>query len=225
MIEMPHCNHVESKVRELFVLRYDSNGQWSEHTFSPETTLDESFDQENDVIEGPSTKIFTTDFPQCFLIASRIKQDNFWIGPEGGVAHSSVEPSVKAMFVPNAVSRKVRVGMQILHVNSSSNLPMSPIVTIEPRRKKVKKPITVTIPFPEIPLKKNFNDIRLISSITGGTSKAQWQDVTDLTKLEFKDGLVHFKTSVTGRFCLMITENRSDAVHNVTKFYNEALKI
>ena len=83
MIEMPHCNHVESKDRELFVLRYDSNGQWSEHTFSSDTTLDETFDQENDAIEGPTTKIFTTDFPQCFLVASRIKQDIFWIGPEG----------------------------------------------------------------------------------------------------------------------------------------------
>ena len=73
-------------------------------------------------------------------------------------------PEIKAHFEPNVVSRKVKVGMQILHLNSSLNV--SPVVTIEPRRERVRKgkAITMTIPLPKIPFAKN--NVRLISSIT-----------------------------------------------------------
>ena len=130
-------------------------------------TTENNFEEDHEnYFEGATTKIFTTDFPRCFLIASRIKQDNFWIGPDGGIAKSSVVPGVKVVFLPNAVSRLVRVGIQVLHVNT--NLASSPIVTIEPRRKKVKKAITVTIPMPEGTL--NLNNLKLLSSITGKVS-------------------------------------------------------
>lgn len=224
MIEIPHCNQIESNDRELFVLRYDSNGHWSEHTYESSNTkfLDESFDQENDVIEGPSTKIFTESFPQCFLIASRIKLDHFWIGPEGRVAHSSVMPEVKACFEPNVVSRKVKIGMQILHLNSSLNI--SPVVTIEPRRERVRKGkyITMTIPMPKTPLVRN--NLRLISSITSGTSKSQWQDLTNQAKLEINGNMIKFKTAGLARFCLIETENHSDAIQTVTKLYKDAIR-
>ena len=161
-IEIPHCNSIESSDREHFVLRLDTNGQWNEHLHE---TTENNFDHEDheNYFEGATTKIFTTDFPRCFLIASRIKQDNFWIGPDGGIAKSSVEPGVKVVFLPNAVSRLVRVGIQVLNVNT--NLASSPIVTIEPRRKKVKKAVTVTIPLPEGT--KNLNNLKLLSSISG----------------------------------------------------------
>merc|ERR1711879_314379 len=195
MIEIPHCNHIESNDREKIVLRFDSNGRWSEQELINESSIiksfDESFDQENDVIEIPSTKIFTKKFPQCFLIASRIKQDIFWIGPEGDTAHSSVMPEIKAHFEPNVVSRKG-------------------------------KAITMTIPLPRIPFAKN--NVRLISSITSGTSKAQWQDLTNQTKLEFDGNLIKFKTAGLARFCLIETENPSEVVQTVAKLYRDAIE-
>jgi len=221
-IEIPHCNSIESSDREHFVLRLDTNGQWNEHLHE---TTENNFDHEDheNYFEGATTKIFTTDFPRCFLIASRIKQDNFWIGPDGRIAKSSVEPGVKVVFLPNAVSRLVRVGIQVLHVNT--NLASSPIVTIEPRRKKVKKAVTVTIPLPEGT--KNLNNLKLLSSISGGTDKAEWKDVTNRTKLTFSDTCVQFQTAVTGRFWLLETENtlESSEIESIaTKLYYETIQ-
>lgn len=221
-IEIPHCNSIESSDREYFVLRLDTNGQWNEHL--NETTENNFEEDHENYFEGATTKIFTTDFPRCFLIASRIKQDNFWIGPDGGIAKSSVVPGVKVVFLPNAVSRLVRVGIQVLHINT--NLASSPIVTIEPRRKKVKKAITVTIPMPEGTL--NLNNLKLLSSITGGTAKADWKDVTNLSKLAFSDTCVQFQTAVTGRFWLLETPQNTSESSEIesfaTKLYYETIQ-
>lgn len=48
---------------------------------------------------------------------SRIKQDSNLIGPEGGILSSTVVPQVQAVFPEGALTKRIRVGLQ---VNSES---------------------------------------------------------------------------------------------------------
>ena len=67
-------------------------------------------------------RIITRDFPQYFAVVSRIKQDSHLIGPEGGVLSSTLVPQVQAVFPEGALTKKIRVGLQV----SDSASPASP---------------------------------------------------------------------------------------------------
>lgn len=58
-------------------------------------------------------RIITRDFPQYFAVVSRIKQDSHLIGPEGGVLSSILVPQVQAVFPEGALTKKIRVGLQV----------------------------------------------------------------------------------------------------------------
>lgn len=58
-------------------------------------------------------RIITRDFPQYFAVVSRVKQDSHLIGPEGGVLSSSVVPQVQAVFPEGALTKRIRVGLQV----------------------------------------------------------------------------------------------------------------
>lgn len=62
-------------------------------------------------------RIITRDFPQYFAVVSRIKQDSHLIGPEGGVLSSTLVPQVQAVFPEGALTKKIRVGLQVHTVN------------------------------------------------------------------------------------------------------------
>lgn len=64
------------------------------------------------------TRILTTDFPQYFAIVTRIRQEVHGVGPEGGMVSSTVVPQVQAIFPEGALTKKIRVGLQ---VNSSAD--------------------------------------------------------------------------------------------------------
>lgn len=62
-------------------------------------------------------RIITRDFPQFFAVVSRIKQDSNLIGPEGGILSSTVVPQVQAVFPEGALTKRIRVGLQVtLHL-------------------------------------------------------------------------------------------------------------
>lgn len=58
-------------------------------------------------------RIVTRDFPQYFAVVSRIKQDSQLIGPEGAVLSSTLVPQVQAVFPEGALTKKIRVGLQV----------------------------------------------------------------------------------------------------------------
>lgn len=60
-------------------------------------------------------RIITRDFPQYFAVVSRIKQDSHLIGPEGGVLSSTLVPQVQAVFPEGALTKRIRVGLQVCH--------------------------------------------------------------------------------------------------------------
>jgi len=43
-----------------------------------------------------------------------VKQDSELIGPEGGVLRSTVVPTVQAAFPEGALTKRIRVGLQVL---------------------------------------------------------------------------------------------------------------
>lgn len=59
------------------------------------------------------TRILTTDFPQYFAIITRIRQEIHAIGPEGGILSSTVVPQVQAIFPEGALTKKIKVGLQV----------------------------------------------------------------------------------------------------------------
>lgn len=60
------------------------------------------------------TRILTNDFPHYFAVVSRIRQEVHAIGPDGGTVSSTAVPLVQAVFPPNALTKKIRVGLQVM---------------------------------------------------------------------------------------------------------------
>src|SRR5437879_5380440 len=59
------------------------------------------------------TRIVTSDFPHYFAVITRIKQEIHAIGPEGGIINSNVVPQVQAIFPDGALTKKIKVGLQV----------------------------------------------------------------------------------------------------------------
>ena len=123
IIEVPHFAALRNKEREIVILRSDNGESWKEHTLEAtedavQDVLQESFDademnQIEDLNTNRITRILTTDFPQYFAIVSRIRQEVHAIGPQGGVVNSTVVPQVQAVFPQGALTKKIKVGLQV----------------------------------------------------------------------------------------------------------------
>jgi ankyrin len=60
------------------------------------------------------TRILTTDFPVYFALVTRIHQEVKVIGKEGGIMSSTVIPQVQAVFPDGAITKGIRVGLQVM---------------------------------------------------------------------------------------------------------------
>ena len=60
-------------------------------------------------------------------------------------------------------------------------------------------------------------------SFIGGTTRAQWEDVTGSTPLTFVNECVNFTTTVSARFWLMDCRNIEEATKMATELYREAI--
>lgn len=59
------------------------------------------------------TRIVTNEFPQYFAIISRIRQEVHAVGPAGAVIDSQLVPSVQALFTEGAVTKRIKIGLQV----------------------------------------------------------------------------------------------------------------
>ncbi|KAK0143170.1 Ankyrin-2 [Merluccius polli] len=98
------------------------------------------------------------------------------------------------------------MSLEVVRRTLGNKATFSPIVTLEPRRRKFHKPITMTIPVPQSSSDPGLNSfggdaptMRLLCSITGGTTPAQWEDITGTTPLTFINDCVSFTTNVSAR--------------------------
>ncbi|CAH2300731.1 ankyrin-2 isoform X3 [Pelobates cultripes] len=196
IVEIPHFAALRGKERELVILRSETGDNWKEHFCEfTEDELNEILNGMDEVLDSPEElekkricRIITRDFPQYFAVVSRVKQDNNLIGPEGGILSSTVVPQVQAVFPEGALTKRIRVGLQAQPMHSElvkkilgNKASFSPIVTLEPRRRKFHKPITMTIPVPKASTEAMLNGyagetptLRLLCSITGGCRRGGW---------------------------------------------------
>ncbi|XP_018080591.1 ankyrin-3 isoform X38 [Xenopus laevis] len=246
IVEIPHFGSMRSKERELIVLRSENGETWKEHQYDcrvEELTellngMDEELDSAEELEKKRICRVVTKDFPQYFAVVSRIKQESNQIGPEGGTLKSTTVPRVQAAFPEGALTKKIRVGLQaqpapdeLVKKVIGNRATFSPIVTVEPRRRKFHKPITMTIPIPP-PSGEGVSNgykgdttpsLRLLCSITGGTSPAQWEDITGTTPLTFVNDCVSFTTNVSARFWLGDCHQIPETVSLATQLYRELI--
>ncbi|XP_037599299.1 ankyrin-3 isoform X3 [Cebus imitator] len=246
IVEIPHFGSMRGKERELIVLRSENGETWKEHQFDSKNEdltellngMDEELDSPEELGKKRICRIITKDFPQYFAVVSRIKQESNQIGPEGGILSSATVPLVQASFPEGALTKRIRVGLQAQPVPDEivkkilgNKATFSPIVTVEPRRRKFHKPITMTIPVPPPSGEGVSNgykgdttpNLRLLCSITGGTSPAQWEDITGTTPLTFIKDCVSFTTNVSARFWLADCHQVLETVGLATQLYRELI--
>ncbi|XP_076599056.1 uncharacterized protein LOC143328042 isoform X43 [Chaetodon auriga] len=246
IVEIPHFGSMRGKERELIVLRSENGDTWKEHQSDarPEdltellTGMDEELDSPAELEKKRICRIVTRDFPQYFAVVSRIKQESNHMGPDGGLLSSSTVPMVQASFPQGALTKRIRVGLQAQPVPDDmvravlgNRATFSPIVTVEPRRRKFHKPITMTIPVPPRSAEGHPSGhrgdsapcLRLLCSITGGTSPAQWEDITGTTPLSFVTDCVSFTTNVSARFWLADCHQIPETVSLASQLYRELI--
>ncbi|XP_029792280.1 ankyrin-1 isoform X9 [Suricata suricatta] len=243
IVEIPHFASHGRGDRELVVLRSENGSVWKEHKSRyGESYLDQilnGMDEELGSLEELEKKrvcrIITTDFPLYFVIMSRLCQDYDTIGPEGGFLKSKLVPLVQATFPENAVTKRVKLALQAQPVPDElvtkllgNQATFSPIVTVEPRRRKFYRPIGLRIPLPpswtDNPRDSGEGDttsLRLLCSVTGGTDQAQWEDITGTTKLVYANECAAFTTNVSARFWLSDCPRTAEAVNFATLLYKE----
>nr|XP_056705486.1 ankyrin-3 isoform X2 [Euleptes europaea] len=246
IVEIPHFGSMRGKERELIVLRSENGETWKEHQYDSRhenlteilNGMNEEMDSAEELEKKRICRIITKDFPQYFAVVSRIKQESNQIGPEGGILSSTTVLRVQASFPEGALTKRIRVGLQAQPVPDETvkkilgnKATFSPIVTVEPRRRKFHKPITMTIPVPP-PSGEGITNgykgdttpsLRLLCSITGGTSPAQWEDITGTTPLTFVNDCVSFTTNVSARFWLADCHQVLETVGLATQLYRELI--
>ncbi|KAM8730058.1 ankyrin-3-like isoform 23-T23 [Acanthopagrus schlegelii] len=246
IVEIPHFGSMRGHERELILLRSENGESWKEHLYDCKTDdlnqllsgMDEELDSPEELEKKRICRIVTKDFPQYFAVVSRIRQETNQMGPEGGTLCSRSVPLVQASFPEGALTKKIKVGLQAQPVPDDTvkkilgnRATFSPIVTVEPRRRKFHKPITMTIPVPPLSgegLSNGYKGdctpcLRLLCSITGGTSPAQWEDITGTTPLTFVNDCVSFTTNVSARFWLADCHQIPDTVGLAMQLYRELI--
>uniref|UniRef100_A0A8C2KEP5 Ankyrin 1, erythrocytic b n=1 Tax=Cyprinus carpio TaxID=7962 RepID=A0A8C2KEP5_CYPCA len=247
IVEIPHFASLSRGDRELVVLRSENGSVWKEHRNRYgddvlETILngmDEDLESQEELEKKRIRRIISTDFPLYFAVVSRIQQESDLIGPEGGQLASKLVPQVQAIFPDTAVTKRVRLGLQaqpipdeLLTRQLGNQATFSPVVTVEPRRRKFHRPIGLRIPLPpswrESPRNAGEGDttsLRLLCSVIGGTAPAQWEDITGTTKLMYSHNCANFTTNVSARFWLADCPRTAEAVTFANLLYRELMSV
>ncbi|XP_024154431.1 ankyrin-1 isoform X1 [Oryzias melastigma] len=247
IVEIPHFASLGRGDRELVVLRSENGSVWKEHRnrYGDEVLetilngMDEDLESQEELEKKRIRRIISTDFPLYFAVVSRIQQESDLIGPEGGRLTTKLVPHVEAIFPETAVTKRVRLGLQaqpipdeLLTRQLGNQATFSPVVTIEPRRRKFHRPIGLRIPLPpswrESPRDAGEGDttsLRLLCSVIGGTAPAQWEDITGTTKLMYAHNCASFTTNVSARFWLADCPRTAEAVTFANLLYKELMAV
>ncbi|XP_047200397.1 ankyrin-1 isoform X5 [Hippoglossus stenolepis] len=247
IVEIPHFASLGRGDRELVVLRSENGSVWKEHRnrYGDEVLetilngMDEDLESHDELDKKRIRRIISTDFPLYFAVVSRIQQESDLIGPEGGRLTSKLVPHVDAIFPETAVTKRVRLGLQaqpipdeLLTRHLGNQATFSPVVTIEPRRRKFHRPIGLRIPLPPS-WRESARDagegdttsLRLLCSVIGGTAPAQWEDITGTTKLMYAHNCANFTTNVSARFWLADCPRTAEAVTFANLLYRELMSV
>ncbi|CAF3576618.1 unnamed protein product [Rotaria sordida] len=264
ILEIPHFASLRNREREIVVLRSDNGEKWTEHT-GPTTDEavrevlgdivdSEDLDNAEELLSRRITRIITNDFPRYFALITRVRQEAHFIDEQGGLLISSIMSTIQAHIPEKALQKRIRISLHVLPISSQlvqrsygSRVNVSPVVTVEPRRRKFHKPITLTIPLPtksssarkyshqqqqQQQQQQHANaytsdsqTLRLLCSITGGTHAAQFDDITGHTPLTFSNDCATFTTTVSARFWLIDAQGIPDVLKLAHEIYREAILV
>ena len=130
------------------------------------------------------------------------------------------EPNSKLNFWRLPASPRARSPPALTVVSSSTHGVLSafcclPLCVVHPRGCRPK-----SAPPPSPPSRALTSP-----SAAGGTTRAQWEDVTGSTPLTFVNDCVSFTTTVSARFWLMDCRNIGEATRMATELYKEAIHV
>ena len=164
-------------------------------------------------------RISCTTFPKYFAILSRVKEEVRAIGADGGKVVSSHEPHVQAFFPPGALQKKIKVALQaqkvppqIANLTCGPNSPLkfSPLVGIEPRRRRFHHPVQIALPLSAAASsgsKDPKSKIRLLCSLVPSSNPvAVFEDVTEMTEISVSKKSVIFESKVSALFWAVYLE-------------------
>lgn len=226
------------------VIRSDDGEVWREHkqACSDAEFLKHTNSIDLETAEELATRcivrVITKDLPKYFALYSRTKEEFCFVGPLGGILKSQIVQHVSATFPEKALTKEIKVGIQACPIPAElckravgNTAKASPIVTVEPRRRKFHMPIVLALPYPEGGSMKSFlstseeSSLRLLCSISGGTDPAHWEDITGSTPLRFHDDHASFTTTVSAKFWLVNCLPSADSVAIAERIYEEAMLV
>uniref|UniRef100_UPI0035902682 ankyrin-3-like n=1 Tax=Myxine glutinosa TaxID=7769 RepID=UPI0035902682 len=246
VLELPHCASLQGGSRELMILRGEEGGGWKEHmNDASDEEMDSILDAlglERNPMMGRVVRVAARTLPRYIAIVSRLAQEGGFVPPVGGKLLSSMEQSVSAEIPEGAVTKPVRLGLQVMPVSpelvhslGGNDVSFGPVVTLEPRRRKFHRPISLSLPLPfppeghsdteaRPPQKK---DIHLLCSIAGGSMPAQWEDVTSTTPLHMDDvkKQISFSSSISARFWPVLVSGPGDPLPLASRLYSQLLHV
>ena len=248
LIEVPHFASLRNSNREVIILRNENSWNWERHpTKATDDALKEAFGDNlegieiaEDLHQKQVTRILTRDIPRFFAIVTRIVQNNSYLDRLGGVIHSSVVPQVQVDFPPETLNKPTEIGLQALPIPPEvvsklcgDRVTVSPVVTVEPRRRKFRGSVTLSIPLPGAAKRDAGGSdssapphtLRLVCSITGGTARATWDDITGVFSLKLVGDCVQFKSTVSARFWMIDCPKVKDAAKMAAGIYQEVLAV
>ncbi|KAL5964290.1 Ankyrin-3, partial [Taenia solium] len=258
LLEVPHFASIQGRDREVITLRCDHGDSWKAHPLestdqSVQDALGTAFGESLQIFivavlnlgqieplasirERRIQRILMVDVPRFFALISRFRQEIALIGPDGGVLASTVSPKVQAVFPKGALQKRIKVGLQaqvvqpyVVNKMVGNRATFSPVVTLEPRRRKFHKPITVTIPLPRQSLKGVHKSdplppsLHLLCSITAGCAPATWEDITGSTTMTRHKDCVSFTTTVSARLWLVDAQGVEDVAEVASRVYQESI--
>lgn len=234
LLEIPHFTAI-SDAREITVLRSETGKKWNVHLNTSNnsnisTFMEANINNNNNTNFNNITTITTLKLPQYFAIISRPRQETITVGSEGGVINSQKLHQVQCLFPSRSLTKQISIGLSVFSIPecftkdiTQQSGAISPVITVEPRRRKFHKPITITIPVPET-RSPNLNaqysgggnnvkhlrddphietELALLCSMSGSGSRTVWEDVTLSTPLSFSNNCVQFTTVVSAQFWLL----------------------
>uniref|UniRef100_A0A672PCD0 Ankyrin-1-like n=1 Tax=Sinocyclocheilus grahami TaxID=75366 RepID=A0A672PCD0_SINGR len=196
IVEIPHFAALGRGDRELVVLRSENGSVWKEHRnrYGDEVLetilngMDEDLESQEELGKKRIRRIISTDFPLYFAVVSRIQQENDLIGPEGGFLASKLVPMVQASFPETAVTKRVRLGLQVRWEDDEEEEVMENGGSLSS--------ITAAC-WGCIGSSKSL--YLLCCSSSSGTAPAQWEDITGTTKLLYANDCANFTTNVSAK--------------------------
>ncbi|KAH8865544.1 Ankyrin-3 [Schistosoma japonicum] len=245
LIEVPHIASIRGREREIIVIRSETGNSWKEHTLvateqAVNDSMSEAFDSSDlnaSIFNKHIHRILTYDFPQYFALVSRFRQERVFIGSDGGLIISTVVPQVQAVFPPGSLQKRVKVGLQVQPISddiisrvAGNHVCVSPVVSIEPRRRKFHKPITLTIPLPRQSAKTSsdtigsLSKVRLLCSLSSGKNAVVWEDITNSTPMTHHKDCISFTTTVSARLWLVDCLTGNSVTDIATRIYNESIE-